>query len=289
MNKIYYGDNLDILRKHIADSSVDLIYIDPPFNSKRNYNVIYDGAMAQAEAFSDTWSLSNIHEEKMLIFKEEAQRYSSIHNIIECLEKLLIGSNPPLFGYLLNMSIRLVELHRVLKDSGSIYLHCDPTASHYLKILLDEIFGKSNFRNEIIWCYDTGGRARRNFPRKHDTIFCYSKGLDFFFNYKEVAISRDPTTMHETVQYDENGKPFQRNIKYGKEYKYYLDHGVLPNDWWNDIQAINPAAKERLGYPTQKPLALLERIIKASCPLDSIVLDAFCGCGTSVAAAKRTR
>ncbi len=142
MNQLFYGDSLDILRRHIPDSCIDLIYIDPPFNSKRNYNVVYDGAMAQAEAFKDTWSLTNLQEEKKLIYKDEPQRYSAIHDVIDCFEKLLEDRNNSLLGYLLNMGIRIVELHRVLKDTGSFYLHCDPNASHYLKILCDEVFEK---------------------------------------------------------------------------------------------------------------------------------------------------
>ena len=289
MNKLYYGDNFDILRNHIEDNSVDLIYIDPPFNSKRNYNIIYDGASAQAEVFKDTWSLRSWQDEKRLIFFDEAQRYSGIHNIIDALEKLLINSNPSLFGYLVNMAIRIVELHRVLKDTGSFYLHCDPVVSHYLKIILDEIFSSKNFKNEIVWGYDTGGRAKTKFPSKHDIIFWYVITDKYKFEYDQVALPRDFSTMHEKVEIDEEGRPYQTNIKYGKLYKYYLDKGVLPNDWWSDIQALNPSAKERVGYPTQKPEALLERIINAGSNEGDVVLDAFCGCGTTVAVAQRLK
>lgn len=291
MNKLFYGDNLEILRKHIDDDSVDLVYIDPPFNSKRDYNIIYDGATAQTKAFGDTWSLVGVQDLEKIIYEDEAQRYNSLHTVLEGLKQILFyspnASDKSLYAYLINMGVRLVEMHITLKETGSIYLHCDPTASHYLKILMDAVFGKNNFKNEIVWCYDTGGRGKRHFPRKHDIIFWYSKGKNYLFLYEEVALPRDTSTMHEPVLHDEDGKPYQRNFKNGKEYRYYLDKGVLSNDWWSDLPALNPAAKERLGYPTQKPEALLERIIRASCPKGGVVMDVYCGCGTTIAVAQR--
>ena len=197
-----------------------------------------------------------------------------------------IGGND-VMAYLVMMTARLIELHRALKPTGSLYLHCDPTASHYLKLVLDQIFEPANFRNEIVWCYDTGGRSTTAFPRKHDIILCYGRTDKAAFYYDNVALSRDPSTMHETIVVDSDGRQYQRNIKAGKEYRYYLDKGVLPNDWWCDLQALNPAAKERLGYETQKPLALLERIIKASSNEGDVVLDPFCGCGTALVAAQK--
>ncbi|MBN1232727.1 MAG: restriction endonuclease [Candidatus Coatesbacteria bacterium] len=307
MNKLYYGDCLDVLRDHIPDESIDLIYIDPPFNSKRNYNVIYDGAMAQAEAFKDTWSLTNLQEEKTLIFKKEPQRYQALHNVIDSFEKMLINSEPSLLGYLINMSIRLVELRRVLKDTGSIYLHCDPTASHYLKILMDEIFGRKNFRNEIVWCYKTRQFSKKYWNRKHDDILFYSKSKKYPFYYKRVLNPLSESTIKKYKLIDETGRRYRLegrgiqgspirsqkdvNEKWEKTnpeltIRDYLKDGYPPEDYWN-INIINQAAKERLGYATQKPLELLERIINASCPEKGIVLDAFCGCGTTVAAAKK--
>src|SRR3989344_5368176 len=152
---------------------------------------------------------------------------------------------------------------------------------------MDAIFGKNNFLNEIVWCYDTGGRTTTSFPKKHDIIMRYGKTADIQFYYDQVALPRDTSTMHETILTDETGRKYQKNFKAGKEYRYYLDKGVLPNDWWADIQAINPSAKERLGYPTQKPEALLERIIKAPSKEGDLVLDPFCGCGTTLAVAER--
>jgi adenine specific DNA methylase Mod len=262
-NTLYYGDNLFILREHIPTESVDLIYLDPPFNSNRNYNVLFKDehgtdSEAQIKAFDDSWRWGLEAEHAYAELQIESQPH--IAEMIESMRDF-IGSNQ-MMAYLVMMTDRLIELHRVLKSTGNLFLHCDPTASHYLKIILDTIFSVKNFRNEIIWCYDTGGRSKSYFPQKHDVIFWYSKTEKYVFNYDAVALKRDTSTMHEPVLHDEQGRPYQRNIKLGREYRYYLDKGVLPNDWWSDIQALNPASKERMGYPTQKPLALLERIIR---------------------------
>ncbi|MDP2729528.1 MAG: DNA methyltransferase [Dehalococcoidales bacterium] len=287
-NVLYFGDNLEILRKYIPDNSIDLIYLDPPFNSKKDYNILFKesggvDSEAQIKAFTDTWHWTQIAQDTYheIVTKGPLK----VGKLIDALHDA-IGNND-VMAYLVMMTIRLVELHRVLKPTGSLYLHCDPTASHYLKLVLDQIFGPANFRNEIVWCYDTGGRSTRAFPRKHDTILCYGRTDKAGFYYDNVALPRDPTTMHETVVVDSHGRKYQRNIKAGKEYRYYLDKGVLPNDWWHDLQALNPAAKERLGFDTQKPLALLERIIQASSNEGDVVLDPFCGCGTAVVAAQK--
>ena len=287
-NVLYYGDNLKILREYIPDESIDLIYLDPPFNSKATYNILYkestgERSQAQVTAFEDTWHWTIEAEKAFQEIVETAP--PEVVNLMTALRDAIHTND--MLAYLTMMCIRLLELKRVLKDTGSIYLHCDPTASHYLKLVMDAIFGGMNFRNEIVWCYETGGRAKTFFPKKHDIIFWYSKTDDYFFNYDEVSLERDPSTMHESIFKDEEGRLYQRNIKFGKEYRYYLDKGVLPNDWWIDLQALNPAAKERLGYPTQKPEALLDRIIKASSKEGDVVLDPFCGCGTAVAVAQR--
>ncbi len=285
-NKLFYGDNLDILREHIADSSVDLVYLDPPFNSKKSYNVLFKGhadedSTAQIEAFSDTWVWSRSTEEAY----NEIGSYAPtrVVDAIESMRRMLTEND--VMAYLVMMTQRLLEIHRVLKPTGSMFLHCDPTASHYLKVILDTIFGPTNFVNEIIWCYDTGGKGKSHFPRKHDVIFWYGKTPKRYFNYEAASIPRDFSTMHEKIHQDADGRLYQTNYKNGKEYRYYLDRGVLPLDWWSDIQALNPSAKERLGYPTQKPRALLARILKAACPPGGIVMDPFCGCGTTVDAA----
>ncbi len=286
-NKLYFGDNLDILREYVAEQSVDLIYLDPPFNSKATYNVLFkekngSESPAQIAAFDDTWHWDLSTE---AAYREVVKGAGKIADLLQALRQFL-GAND-MMAYLTMMAIRLIELHRVLKPTGSIYLHCDPTASHYLKLLMDAVFGASNFLNEIVWCYDTGGRSTTSFPRKHDIILRYGHTENAAFYYDNVAIPRDPSTMHETVVVDEKGRKYQRNIKGGKEYRYYVDKGVLPNDWWADVQALNPSAKERMGYPTQKPEALLERIIQASSNEGDLVLDPFCGCGTTLAVAER--
>lgn len=290
---LYFGDNLEILRDKIPEETFDLIYLDPPFNSNRNYNVLFKEGLqdspAQVQAFEDSWhwteEAQKVFEELVGVRKSKTKINEQISSLMQALEKL-VGHNDML-AYLTMMTVRLIELQRVLKPTGSIYLHCDPSASHYLKVVMDAIFGKENFLNEIVWCYDTGGRSKTSFPKKHDILLRFSKTKDASFYYDQVAVARDPSTMHETTLVDEEGRSYQRNIKFGKEYRYYLDKGVLPNDWWADIQAINPSAKERLGYPTQKPEALLERIINASSKPGDLVLDPFCGCGTTVAVAER--
>ncbi len=248
MNSLYCGDNLEVMRT-LPDEFVDLIYLDPPFFSNKKYAVIW-GDEAEIRSFKDTWE-------------------GGIETYISWMQD------------------RLFEMRRILKPTGSIYLHCDWHATHRLRVLMDSIFGKNRFINEIIWCYETGGRAKRFFPRKHDTILWYSKTSKYNFYYDQVALPRDTNTMHEPILTDEKGKKYQRNIKNGKEYRYYLDKGTLPNDWWDDIQAINPSAHERWGYPTQKPEPLLERIINASSNEGDIVLDPFCGCGTTIVVAEK--
>ncbi len=292
---LYFGDNLEILREKIPDGVFDLIYLDPPFNSNRNYNVLFKEGVqdspAQVQAFEDSWhwtrEAQEVFEELVGVRPSKTKINEQISNLMQALEKL-VGHNDML-AYLTMMTIRLIELRRVLKSAGSIYLHCDPTASHYLKVVMDVVFEKQNFLSEIVWCYDTGGRSTSSFPQKHDIILRYSKTSDANFYYDQVSLPRDTSTMHEGIFTDDEGRQYQRNIKAGKEYRYYLDKGVLPNDWWSDIQALNPAAKERLGYPTQKPEALLERIIKASSKEGDWVLDPFCGCGTTVAVAERLK
>ncbi|MFM5960008.1 MAG: DNA methyltransferase, partial [Dolichospermum sp.] len=197
-----------------------------------------------------------------------------------------------LLAYLVSMTLRITEIHRVLKPTGSFYLHCDPTASHYLKLILDGVFcsQRGEFQNEIIWSYNTGGKGKSRFLRKHDVILWYSKTKNYLFNRNEISIPRKIGTAHLKYGVDENGKEYYEDFsprKSGKQYRWYLDEGLTPMDVWIDIQAINPSATERLGYPTQKPEALLERIIKASSNENDIVLDAYCGCGTTLAVCQK--
>ena len=190
-------------------------------------------------------------------------------------------------AFLCFMGVRLLELRRVLKDTGSLYLHCDPTASHYLKELMDAIFGKQNFRNEIIWCYEIGGRSKKQFSRKHDVILFYSRNKAFRFNADVVRLPRRKTHMKTELDADGNEWQVKTDAKTGKVYRYPVNAGALCPDWWVGIQQLNREDKERFGYPTQKPLALYERIIKASSNEGDIVLDPFCGCATTPIAAER--
>ena len=266
MNFLHLGDCLDVLRSETPDESVDLIYIDPPFNSKRNYNIFFDDKDIQTQrtAFEDTWSLKNIQDS---LAELQSLQTEKIHRLLITYSEVA----PFAFPYLVMMSLRIIELHRVLKPSGSFYLHCDPTMSHYLKTVCDIIFVRKNFRNEIIWCYKLGGRPQKGFPKKHDIILFYSKTEDFNFYDNSVR-----------VPYESDGGYIKtgRKIVKGKVYKVN-PLGKVPEDWWF-ISALNRQSKERLGYPTQKPEALLERIIKASSNEGDTVLDAFCGCGTTV-------
>jgi site-specific DNA-methyltransferase (adenine-specific) len=288
-NVLFYGDNLPILREHFSDESIDLIYLDPPFNSNRSYNVLFkeEGGQeseAQISAFDDTWHWDKSAARTYYEIIQNAP--SRVAEMIGALHSF-IGENQ-MMAYLVMMTARLLELHRVLKPTGSLYLHCDPTASHYLKIVLDTIFGAANFRNEIIWCYEIGGRGKQKWGRKHDVILFFTKSDIYTFNYKEVSIPRKLGT-HMKTGIDEDGREYQekQDAKSGKIYRYYLDEGEITPDWWTGIQQINREARERLGYPTQKPQELLERIIKASSNPGDFVLDPFCGCGTAIAVAQK--
>jgi site-specific DNA-methyltransferase (adenine-specific) len=281
MNRLYYGDNLDVLRKHVKDESVDLCYIDPPFNSKRNYNQIYNNIgkedLAQAQAFIDTWKWDEL---AIKGFSEIVENFNGIFTaqtinlILGLKEDLGMGS---LLAYLVSITLRVVEIHRVLKSTGSFYLHCDPTASHYLKLVLDSVFCSQggDFQNEVIWCYGSGGASKRHFSRKHDVIFFYSKSSNYVFN---VDLVREPySSPHKSMTPKKVGD---------KSYTKMNPLGRIPFDWWT-IPILTNSAKERLGYPTQKPEALLEKIIQASTNEGDMVLDAYCGCGTTVSVAQK--
>lgn len=289
VNQLYYGDNLEVLRRYIKDESVDLCYIDPPFNSKRNYNQIYNniGAedKAQAQAFIDTWewddhAIRGINE--ILINYHGLFTQQCIALITGLSNVLGKGS---LLAYLVSMTLRITEIHRVLKPTGSFYLHCDPTASHYLKLILDAIFCAQggDFLNEIIWHYRRWTGKANKFQQLHDTILFYSKSKKYTFNviytdYTEGSVARKKGgILHRFKKGEEPTLVSNKEID---------EKGVRENDVWQ-IPFIAPSAKERLGYPTQKPEALLERIIKASSNENDIVLDAYCGCGTTVAVCQK--
>jgi DNA modification methylase len=298
-NALYYGDNLDILRRKIKDETVDLCYIDPPFNSKRNYNQIYNNVgeedRAQAHAFTDTWTWDEhaIAGHSEIIANDHGRFQSQLVDLIKGLEPVL--GRGSLLAYLISMALRITEIQRVLKPEGNFFLHCDPTASHYLRVVLDSVFCSQggDFINEIVWCYNVGGKGKRHFARKHDTIFWYSKGKDYFFDGTLSGLKRETGTKSfgGKIGTDEDGRRYQDKLVKAtqKYYRYYLDDPKIPEDWWVDINSIQSQSAERLGYPTQKPIALLDRILRTCSKEGGTVLDAFCGCGTTVAAAQELK
>ena len=352
MNRLYYGDNLEVLRKYITDESVDLIYLDPPFNSQANYNILYkeqngSQSASQIKAFSDFWHWD---QEAQNTFEDLVSNPSYPPN----LKKLIISihdflGNNDMSAYLVMMAVRLVELRRVLKNTGSIYLHCDPTASHYLKILMDSIFGPENFRNEIAWKRTTAHSDIRKYGRNADRILFYTKSDDYFFTpqysvYDEEYVSKTYKNKDEKGYFmsdnltgagiNNNDKPwhgydpskrgrhwaipvkpveeladtksdkmstidklellYKNGLVYftsngTPRFKRYLSSqkGISVQEIWTDIPPVSSQAAERLGYPTQKPLSLLERIITVSSKENDVVLDPFCGCGTALDAAEK--
>ncbi len=333
-NRLYFGDNLPILqnRENFPDDLFDLMYLDPPFNSKATYNVIFaekNGiqSSAQITAFEDTWHWGQETESTYFDF---VRRPDKAADLLVTLRSFL-GEND-MMAYLVMMAPRLVELYRVLKPSGSLYLHCDTVASHYLKLLLDAVFSPVNFRNEIIWKRTSGHSDSGKYGRVHDTIFYYVKSsthignkpyqeydanyVEQYYRYSDpdgriwmsgdlsaaglsgggyeydwngiVRVWRCPRTTMEKL--DKEGKIFYTKNRVPRR-KRYLDEskGMPAQDVWSDIEALRSWHKERLGYPTQKPEALLERIIRASSDEGDLVLDPFCGCGTTIAVAERLK
>lgn len=258
---IWTGDNLEIMRG-MNSESVDLIYLDPPFNSNADYAAPV-GSKAAGAAFKDTWSLDDVDVEWINLI---ASNHPALHRV------LLAAMSDSDKSYLAYMSIRMLEMHRILKPTGSIYLHCDATMEHYLKTMMDSIFGKRGFKNEIAWCYTGPSNTKRYFPRKFDKILFYARGSEWTFNWDDIRI------------------PYKK-LKTGNTSGIFdqaadLDpKGKVPDNWWPDITPVGRLAKERLGYPTQKPLRLLHRIIRASSNADDVVLDPFCGCATTCFAA----
>jgi DNA modification methylase len=366
-NKLYYGDNLDVLKMHVKDESVDLVYLDPPFNSRQDYNVLFaekDGSQSssQIHAFEDTWEW-NLDAARS--YEQIVEQGGRVADALRAFKTFLFNSD--MMAYLAMMAPRLVELRRVLKETGSIYLHCDPTASHYLKILMDAVFGPEMFRSEVVWkrssAHSDTKQGLKNYGHIHDVLLFYVKGEELvwspqFTKYDESYSGRDYALVDEDTgrrfrrdnltaarpggdtEYEwrvkkhlgaherwvadlddeflspkegweyTGARPYQgRYWAYSKanmrqfamegrirhtfdgmpEYKRYLDEmpGVPLQDIWTDIGPIGAQAQERLGYPTQKPEALLERILKASSNEGDVVLDPFCGCGTTVQVAQR--
>jgi DNA modification methylase len=272
-NTLFTNDNLFILYG-LNSESVDLIYLDPPFNSKRTYSAPV-GSKSAGASFKDMWTWEDVDDGYL---DKLVERYPSLVRFIQSIEEI---HSKGMMAYVTYMTQRLIEMHRVLKETGSIYLHCDPTASHYLKIVLDEVFGRGNFVNNINWCYNTQGKPRKGFAKKHDDILYYAKNIKLMC-FNKITIEPNDIARYNKTE-EETGKKYQID---GKGYKYYLEDGRYCPDYW-DIPALTNNAKERTGYPTQKPLALLHRIIQASSKEGDIVLDPFCGCATTCVAAQQ--
>jgi site-specific DNA-methyltransferase (adenine-specific) len=329
-NKLYLGDNLDILRQYLPDESVDLIYLDPPFNSNATYNFLFqeksgEKSAAQITAFEDTWHWG---QESEYAYQEIVKTSpKKLSDLIQAF-RMFLGQND-MMAYLTMMAERMSELYRVLKPTGSIYLHCDPTASHYLKLLMDAVFGFSNYRNEIIWKRTSAHSDPGRYGANIDNILFFTKSENWTWN--EIYMPHDADYIARFRQKDPDGRlwsDYNLTAKGlsggGYEYEYkgvkslwrcpietmkkldadgrlhftkaggirlkrYLDEnkGVLLQSLWDDIPPINSQARERLGYPTQKPEALLERVIQASSNEGDLILDPFCGCGTAIAVAER--
>ena len=250
-------------------NTIDLIYLDPPFNKKKQFSAPATSTAAGA-SFHDIFRAADIKAEWLGLI---AESHPKIEQYIQAVGLMGHKSNK---YYLCYMAVRLIQLHRVLKDTGSIYLHCDQTMAHYLKLLLDCIFGEENFRNEIIWAYFTGGASKRYFAKKHDTIYFYSKSVHYNFYPESIKTPRTA----KSIQRAQNPKGARIDANNNSKY---------PIDCITDINALNPMAKERTGYPTQKPVQLLERIILASTNEGDVVLDPFCGCATTCIAAERLK
>jgi site-specific DNA-methyltransferase (adenine-specific) len=286
INTLFFGDNLHILREHIAAESVDLIYLDPPFNSNRAYNVYLSTPKghqsdAQITAFEDTWHWGDQAEQEYSALLHQSN--TDVADLLSSLRKFLHESD--MMAYLVMMTTRLLPMYQVLKPAGSLYLHCDPTASHYLKIVLDNIFGAKNFRNEIIWSYRKWAVAEKSFSKNHDVIFFYVKD-ETEAKFNVLLQSRAPSTLKRFGNKKIVSAVDSSGHRAPSQTLEQDSDGVKMSDVW-DIPIIAPSSKERLGYPTQKPLALLERIIQASSNPGDVVLDPFCGCGTAVHAAEK--
>lgn len=275
-NTLYYGDCLEIMTD-FNDRCIDLICLDPPFNSHEKYNKVFkDSGLRidpQIKAFDDVWLWDDTSAARVARLKNAIANPAA--KVIAGFEAFIPQSQ--MLSYTAYMAERLFEMHRILKDTGSIYLHCDPYASHYLKLIMDAIFGEKNYRNEIVWCYAGGGTPKWDYPRKHDILFRYSKGTDVTFNVEYRPYGEHNTTGERATD------------RGGTRKKEYRKEGTPLNDWWTDIKPVINWSNERLGYPTQKPLALYERIINASSNPGDLVLDPFAGCGTTIEAAKKNR
>jgi site-specific DNA-methyltransferase (adenine-specific) len=337
-NVLYCGDNLEVLEEYVPEESIDLVYIDPPFNSQRTFNVVYKDSRAQERAFKDYWSWAEAASTYVTYVSEAPIKIRSLLNL---LHDHLVNDDPDMLAYVTMMAPRIVALHRSLKPTGTLWLHCDPTASHYLRVMLDAIFGPDRFLNEVVWKRThSHGDPSRHFGAVTDSLLVYTKSKSYTFNPQYRPFAEDYAAKRFNGE-DEDGRMWQSvtlrspnprpNLHYpypasnGVTYKphkngwscepevmarydrenrlhfptkpggqlrlkMYLDEskGVKVQSLWEDIPPINSQAVERVGWPTQKPLALLDRVIRTSSNDGDLVLDAFCGCGTTVLSAERT-
>jgi len=290
-NTLYYGDCLQIM-EDMQPNSVDLIYLDPPFNSNRAYNSIYKDSTgrplpSQVNAFCDMWELTPERIDFLENMHTRLQGRDVSGEAVSFWQYFLNSireSQPKLLAYCLYMLERLIIMKNLLKETGSIYLHCDQSAGHYLKILLDSVFGVKNFRNEIIWGYSGNSKPTKHFPRKHDNIFFYAKNREKSL-YNPIILEYSEATKKRYNHIDADGKKYKISaLRNGKQEVVYMSDGVHATDVWSDIPVIR-SKKERLGWPTQKPIELLKRIIKSSSNEGDIVFDPFCGCATTICAA----
>ena len=265
---LVYGDNIDVLRS-IEDGRASLVYLDPPFNKGYTLKTKETSRFSGKHSFADDWREVGIEG-----VGEEDEEFSGYLRYVE--KYAPAGST----AYLVFMFLRLKEVRRVLQGDGSVFLHCDFTASHYLKTLLDMVFGQERFLNELVWCYSGGNNATRYYPRKHDTIFWYSKGEEYIFDPKDIKV---PASIWHREAIKKDTKGWYIMVK-GK--RYYTDRYKIPEDYWTDINFLRAFDKERVGYPTQKPVRLLKRIIQAHTQPGDLVLDPFCGSGTTCIAAE---
>ena len=263
---IFTQDNLHVMRG-LESETFDLIYLDPPFNSKKQWSAPIGSKAAHAE-FKDTWTLSDIDELEVDLMRSTHPKLAAL---IDAVGKINGNGDK---SYLLMMAPRLIEMRRLLKPTGSIYLHCDPTMSHSLKLLLDAVFGADCFRNEIVWCYSGPSNTKKYFPRKHDILFFYTRSSTWLFNHSDIKVP------YAKLRTGHTQGIFKQDFQ--------LDPaGKVPESWWAEFSPVGRLKRERTGYPTQKPVALLERIIKASSPEGGWVFDPFCGCATACVASER--
>jgi adenine specific DNA methylase Mod len=310
-NKLYLGDNLEIIKKHLSDESISLVYLDPPFKSGKNYKTYFiekEGVKvsSKVDAFEDKWKWN---EHASYSFETFIRQNKKASHVLESFRDIL--GKGDMLAYLSMMAPRLVEFERVIKQDGTIYLHCDPVTSHYLKILMDCVFGRKSFANEIIWHYRRWTNSQKQYQKMHDVILFYKKGREATFNLAETTPMESQRKVVEkgwnvNKVKGKEGKVLQLIIYDKKKAEQAVNEGKLDtskygriiyrdtkksalSDTWTDIKYIHSQAKERMGYPTQKPVELLKRIIQTSTNPGDLVLDPFCGCGTTLVAAQELK